>query len=241
VFRRVPNDAAAFSLFEQEGSARSNPIQERPCPRRQNRDVIVLDQCSRRDEFMQRFPATPQKQAGRRAFDRRSIGGRPTSAANDVETFEFGRFSLLRRSRRLLADGAPVVLGTRAFDILMLLIEADGMLVTKRELLSRVWPDVVVDECSLKVQVSALRKALGTDRDIVLTQRGRGYSFAARARANTAAPQSGSADDAGWLPHHVKNRRIGDRPATGSHRCETQPCKLAMLVTHPTWQGHRLA
>src|SRR5438105_7885456 len=71
-------------------------------------------------------------------------------------TLEFGRFRLLLRQRRLLAGGVPVELGARAFDILMVLIEADGALVTKDELQSRVWPDVVVAQDNLKVQISAL-------------------------------------------------------------------------------------
>ena len=53
---------------------------------------------------------------------------------------EFGRFPVLLRQRRLLADGVRVEIGTRAFDLLLVLLDADGSLVTKEELLSRVWP-----------------------------------------------------------------------------------------------------
>ena len=55
------------------------------------------------------------------------------------------------RRRQLLADGVPVELGTRAFDLLLVLLEADGSLVTKEELMSRVWPGIVVSEDNLKV------------------------------------------------------------------------------------------
>src|SRR4029077_7721671 len=89
----------------------------------------------------------------------------------------FGRFRVLLRQRQLLADAVPVELGTRAFDLLLVLLEADGSLVTKDELLSRVWPGIVVSEENLKVQVSALRKALGADRDVIRTEFGRGYRF----------------------------------------------------------------
>jgi DNA-binding winged helix-turn-helix (wHTH) protein len=92
-------------------------------------------------------------------------------------TLEFGRFRVLLRQRRLLADGVPVELGTRAFDLLLVLLEADGALVTKNELLNRLWPSVVVSEENLKVHVSALRKALGADRDLIRTEFGRGYRF----------------------------------------------------------------
>jgi DNA-binding response OmpR family regulator len=89
---------------------------------------------------------------------------RSNSATGDA-TLEFGRLRVLLRERQLLADGAPVELGTRAFDLLLVLLEADGSLVTKEELLRQVWPGIVVSEENLKVQVSALRKALGADRE----------------------------------------------------------------------------
>jgi len=100
---------------------------------------------------------------------------------------EFGRFRVLLRRRRLLADGVPVELGTRAFDLLLVLLEVDGALVTKEELLDRVWPGVVVCEQSLKVQISALRKALGADRNLIRTEFGRGYRFIGILRSNATA------------------------------------------------------
>jgi phospholipid transport system substrate-binding protein len=99
---------------------------------------------------------------------------------------DFGRFSRLLRQRRLIADGVPVKLGTRAFDPLSVLLEADGSLVTKEELLSRVWPGTHVSEDNPRVQIVALRRALGEERDIVGTDRGRGYRFAAAVKS--AAP-----------------------------------------------------
>jgi DNA-binding winged helix-turn-helix (wHTH) protein len=98
-------------------------------------------------------------------------------------TFEFGCFRLLLRQRQLLADGEPIELGTRAFEILLALLEADGLLVTKDELLSRVWPCTTVAEDNLKVQMSALRKALGESRDFIHTDFGRGYRFTAEVRS----------------------------------------------------------
>lgn len=65
---------------------------------------------------------------------------------------EFGRFRLLPYRRELRADGVAVELGSRAFEILMVLIEARGALVTKDEFLSRVWPDTVVEESNLVVR-----------------------------------------------------------------------------------------
>ena len=91
----------------------------------------------------------------------------------------FGRFQLLPLRRELRADGVVIELGSRAFDILLVLTEARGALVTKDEILSRVWPDTVVEENNLVVQISALRKALGERRDFIRTVSGRGYRFVA--------------------------------------------------------------
>ena len=107
----------------------------------------------------------------------------PTAADT---TLAFGRFRVLLRQRQLLADGAPIELGTRAFDLLLVLLEADGSLVTKDELLSRAWPGIFVAEENLKVQISALRRALGEDRDFIRTEFGRGYRFTAPVRSTAA-------------------------------------------------------
>ena len=113
-------------------------------------------------------------------------GGNGSHRATAGEALEFGRFRILLRRRQLLADGVPIELGTRAFDVLLVLLDADGALITKEELLSRVWPGVVVAEENLRVQVAALRKALGADRDVIRTEVGRGYRFIGVLRVNDA-------------------------------------------------------
>jgi DNA-binding winged helix-turn-helix (wHTH) protein len=105
-------------------------------------------------------------------------------------TLEFGRFRVLLRQRQLVADGVPIELGTRALDLLLVLLGADGSLVTKDELMSRVWPGIVVAEENLKTQIFALRKALGKDRDFIRTEFGRGYRFTAVVRS-TATRSTG--------------------------------------------------
>jgi phospholipid transport system substrate-binding protein len=92
---------------------------------------------------------------------------------------DFGRFRVLPRQRQLIADGISVKLGTRPFDLLSVLLEADGSLVPKEELLSRVWPGIHVSEENLRVQIVGLRRALGEDRDIIRTEPGRGYRVTA--------------------------------------------------------------
>jgi DNA-binding winged helix-turn-helix (wHTH) protein len=98
----------------------------------------------------------------------------------DGETRAFGRFLVLLRRRELLADGIPVQVGARAFDLLLVLLEANGVLVGKDELMSRVWSGRTVEEINLRAQISALRKALGDDRDLIQTEAGRGYRFIVR-------------------------------------------------------------
>jgi predicted ATPase/DNA-binding winged helix-turn-helix (wHTH) protein len=90
---------------------------------------------------------------------------------------EFGRFAVVPRRRELLADGRPLDVGDRAFDVLMALIEAPGVVVSKNALLKRVWPDRIVAENNLQAQISALRRAFAPDRDLIRTVAGRGYQF----------------------------------------------------------------
>ena len=105
----------------------------------------------------------------------------------DPVTIEFGRFKVVRHRRELLADGRPVELGDRAFDTLIALIDARGTVLSKDELISRVWPDRVVEENNLQVQISALRKALGPDRHLIRTVAGRGYQFTDEIREDQTA------------------------------------------------------
>ena len=99
---------------------------------------------------------------------------------------EFGRFTVELRRRELLADGQPIKLGGRAFDLLIALIEASGAVISKDVLLDRVWPGRIVEENRLQNQVSALRRAFGTDHDLIRTVAGRGYQFTGQIRARSA-------------------------------------------------------
>jgi predicted ATPase/DNA-binding winged helix-turn-helix (wHTH) protein len=98
-------------------------------------------------------------------------------ASNPPECIAFGRFRILPHRRELLADDAPIKLGGRAFDLLMVLIEMSGAVVGKDDLMARVWPDRVVAESNLQTQILALRHAFGAERDLIRTVAGRGYQF----------------------------------------------------------------
>lgn len=93
--------------------------------------------------------------------------------------FRFAEFTLDAAERRLLRDGAAIRLAPKALDLLIALVRDAGRLVTKDQLLARVWPDAFVEEGILTVQVSALRKALGNDDAYIETVPRTGYRFVA--------------------------------------------------------------
>jgi predicted ATPase/DNA-binding winged helix-turn-helix (wHTH) protein len=114
----------------------------------------------------------------------------------------FGPFRLFVVERLLEKDGAVVPVGSRALDVLVALVERAGDVVSKKELMSRAWPDTTVDEGSLRVHVAGLRKALGDGRDgnrYVVNVPGRGYSFVASVRRVAL-----SASPADAAPAHVE-------------------------------------
>src|SRR4029079_1466605 len=119
------------------------------------------------------------REQARIRFEARSAERGEVTASGAPEAFRFGRFELHPVERRLLADGEPVALGARAFDVLLALAERPGRLVSKRALMDLVWPGIVVQENNLAAQVSALRKVVG--EAVVATIPGRGYRFVARA------------------------------------------------------------
>jgi Tol biopolymer transport system component/DNA-binding winged helix-turn-helix (wHTH) protein len=101
---------------------------------------------------------------------------------NNQGAYEFGPFRLDPVNRVLLRDGRPVVLTPKMFEILLLLLEHRGQVVEKEEIMRAVWPDVFVEEGSLTVNISGLRKALGQvpgGRDYIETVQRRGYRFEA--------------------------------------------------------------
>lgn len=102
------------------------------------------------------------------------------------QIYAFDNFRLDVRNRELLCDGKQVTLPAKAFDMLVVLIENHGRLIEKDELFSRVWPDQIVEESNLTVQVSAIRKALGERKEntrYISTVTGRGYRFAANLKS----------------------------------------------------------
>ncbi|HEF5153475.1 transcriptional regulator [Burkholderia multivorans] len=89
--------------------------------------------------------------------------------------------------REIRSNGKLLRIGSRAFEILELLIRADGALVSKDEIMQRVWPHTIVEENNLQVHIAALRKALADDRNLIVTVPGRGYRLVG-SRVESAAP-----------------------------------------------------
>lgn len=120
------------------------------------------------------------------------------------------RHELRRDVRQLLVDGAPVRLGGRAFDLLVALAARPGQVTSKDELMQLLWPREVVEENTLQVHISALRKLLGSDA--IRTVAGRGYllTLPLEGRAKAAAAPAGSpgaapaaAASSSRLPHDL--------------------------------------
>src|SRR5450432_529539 len=111
-----------------------------------------------------------------------------------------GSFELYPSERRLCAAGKPVDLGARAFDLLLVLVENHGRLVTKSTLLERVWPRLVVDENNLPAQIASLRRVLGAGA--IRTVQGFGYRLELEvSEADTdAAPLAAEPPRAGAAP-----------------------------------------
>jgi predicted ATPase/DNA-binding winged helix-turn-helix (wHTH) protein len=111
------------------------------------------------------------------------------------DVISFGPFRLIAGERVLTRDGTLVELGARALDTLIVLVSCPNEVVTKRDLLARVWPDVIVDEGSLRFHIASLRKALGDGEEgsrYIATIAGRGYCFVAPVSRSQQAQRSPS-------------------------------------------------
>lgn len=93
----------------------------------------------------------------------------------DLCEIRFRNYRLLPGARLLLKERTQVAIGSRAFDILHVLLRSPGRIVGKREIVDAAWPTTIVEESNLRFQVAQLRRALGDDQDLIKTVPGRGY------------------------------------------------------------------
>jgi DNA-binding winged helix-turn-helix (wHTH) protein len=110
------------------------------------------------------------------------FGQRAEPARTTSTEVSFGPFRLLPIQFLLLEGDEPVPLGSRALEILIALLERPGELISKQDLMARVWPDVFVGPANLTVHISALRRTLRDGRNgnrFIINIPGRGYKFVA--------------------------------------------------------------
>ncbi len=115
----------------------------------------------------------------------------------DSTSYTFDRFTLSIGQRSLFSNGEPVRLGARALELLILLVERAGELVTKDQLMQRAWPDATVDENAMRVHLSALRKSLGETADgasFIQNETGRGYRWVVPVVVTGAGGQRAAVD-----------------------------------------------
>src|SRR5882762_9906912 len=153
----------------------------------------------------------------------------------DGHAISFGPFRLLAKQRLLLEGDKPVRLGSRAFDVLAALVERAGDIVGKEELISRAWPQTFVEEANLKMQVSALRRALGDGQGgnrYVVNVVGRGYNFVAPIREEEPSPPSPPPTIAPPAPHNLPfatTRMIGREEIVTTLVAQLSPQRLVTI------------
>jgi TolB-like protein/DNA-binding winged helix-turn-helix (wHTH) protein/lipoprotein NlpI len=146
-----------------------------------------------------------------------------------MQTVRFGHAEYRPAERRLLIEGADAGIGSRAFDVLGYLIAHRDRAVSKEELLAVVWPNTVVEENNLQVQISALRKLLGPR--IVVTIPGFGYQF-------TAAPESDAEPVSNGSDHGAMNGSAATPASADSGSAAPRP-PLAANAPPRALQGTR--
>ena len=141
-------------------------------------------------------------------------------SARPPRFYDFGPFRLDLAERRLLRGARPVQLTIKAFETLLALVEGDGRVIGKDELIARVWPGAVVEEGSLNVNIYTLRRALGETQGgakYIETVPRRGFRFVAQVRATSDASKTS------------KNGRGAERTVAGNKR---QPIAAAPGSDH---------
>lgn len=170
-------------------------------------------------------------------------GRRHDSDMNDISTtpdervLRFGAFRFHVQQRLLLEGDSPLRLGSRALDILQLLLENAGHLVAKDCIIARVWPTTVVEDTNLRVHIAALRRALGDGRDgrrFIANVPQRGYSFVAEVTCECAALTTAA------LPAHnlpTRLTRIEGRDALIGALVSQLPARRFVTLVGPGGMG----
>ncbi|MGE7469377.1 ATP-binding protein [Bosea sp. NPDC003192] len=158
-----------------------------------------------------------------------------TMADRSDEVLSFGSFELMPSRRILLENGKPVGIRSRALDILCLLVEAAGQILSKDDLLARAWPSTFVAEANVRVQINELRRVLGDGRRgrrYIVTVPNRGYSFVETVLRRPAVPPADFANDRAGpgLPPARPGRIIGRDRSIQTLARQIQQRRLVTVV-----------
>lgn len=166
-----------------------------------------------------------------RWIDPADVIDEPCAAVQGQTVYTFGPYRLARCARQLCQGAAPVRLGGRALDLLFVLVERAGDVVSRAELERLIWPDSIVEDSCLRVHIGALRRALGdsaSEARYIANVPGRGYSFVAPVTVlGGAAPATATPG----LPP-CPARLIGRAEALQALRAQLPHCRLVTVVGH---------
>lgn len=169
----------------------------------------------------------------------RHSGNAPTDSSLDFpvpgDAICFGSFVLIPQHHQLLKNGEPVPLGSRAMLLLIAMASRPGELLEKSELLTLVWPKVVVEECNLRAQVLTLRRVLSEDNDFncIVTVPGRGYRFVAPVSAPVIAAQpQPPVVQANAMPQGAMRQVFGREALLERLEGHLQRCRFITITGH---------
>jgi DNA-binding winged helix-turn-helix (wHTH) protein/TolB-like protein/Flp pilus assembly protein TadD len=150
--------------------------------------------------------------------------------------YEFGPFRLDHAGRRLLRDGAPVLLTPKVFDTLLVLVEHHGQSLSRSELIARIWPETSVGEHNLNQSVAVLRKILDDDPrqpDYIATLPGRGYSFIAEVNHAEVQPP-GNGNQPSQAP--ANGSEVSKAPVRSGVETVASPSPIESQRTRRRWR-----
>ena len=153
------------------------------------------------------------------------------TTALPTKTFFFGDFELDIEKRFMLKKGQAIALNPKAFDLLLTLVENRGAVLSKDELLEKVWGNQFVEENNLKVHISTLRKIFGEKKNehrFIVTVPGKGYKFVAEIH-------SGNEEKELVIENHSSSRVIVEKENDGRLESEIDKCRKLPERTNRRW------
>ncbi len=143
--------------------------------------------------------------------------------------------------RELRLNGSAVALGGRAFAVLQMLVEASGATVTKSDLMSGVWPRVVVGDTALQVHIFTIRRALGTHRALLRTISGKGYRLLGDWSVLPVERAAGSPPTiSDPIPAHSRNHAAFEGAVSRQAIYRSEECEIDLLLRQVRVRGHAM-